>query len=286
MSSKVVARAYTSPSGVILVAYHWKPPANTPFFGFSIKRTPGFYDPNSNVQLPFNWLPNRLNFFGPLDEDAPSNVAPIQKFIWWDARFHPKQDTGKTFVYEITPIGGSAQKLKPLTGSTRSIQVKYPERSTNGVSTWFNRPLVSSQAFSRLMQRLGVQPNAKLTDLTPDQRGQILGWLANDLNEPISEILAGGDGIEGAIYHFTDEQWVKGAFEKRKKNKTTVTVHWKEETNGTLANKKFVRDLASNATFHKRAHVNGLMHDKILVAGNSQKAAKVLMGSANFTTGA
>ena len=85
-TTNIPARAYCSPSGVVLLAFYWKPPANKPFFGFSIKRTPGFYDTNSGLQLPFNWLPNRLNFHGPLDEDSPSSVAPIQKFMWWDHR--------------------------------------------------------------------------------------------------------------------------------------------------------------------------------------------------------
>ena len=36
-----------------------------------------------------SWLPNRLGFNGPPPEgepDPPSDKAPIQKFLWWDAR--------------------------------------------------------------------------------------------------------------------------------------------------------------------------------------------------------
>lgn len=288
-ATNIPARAYCSPSGVVLLAFHWKPPANTPFFGFSIKRTPGFYDPNSGLQLAFNWLPNRLNFHGPLDEDAPSSVAPIQKFMWWDARFRPKQDAGKKFVYDIAPMGGSADALKPVPNVRGRVTITFPAREEQAIATWFNRPFVSSQAFSRLLQRYGVEPNAKLNDLSPQQREGILGWLANDIPEAIVELLKEKGTINGAIYHFTDTQWLKPAFQKRSRPTTSIALHWKPEGktgHKVLANEDFRGKLGKNVTFHKRTAIPSLMHDKILVLSASDKAKKVLMGSANFTTGA
>ncbi len=288
-STSIPARAYCSPSGVVLLAFHWKSPAGKPLFGFSIKRTPGFYDPNSGMQLPFNWLPNRLNFFGPLDEDASSNVAPIQKFMWWDARFHPEQDGGKKFVYDIIPMTGTAEALEPVPNVRGKVTLTFPAREDQSIATWFNRPFVSSQAFSRLLQRYGVDSNAKLSDLSPQQREGILGWLSNGLQDPITQVLAEKANVDGAVYHFTDTQWLMPAFEKRTPAKTSLVLHWKPEGktgNKSLANEKFEKALRKNVTFHKRTNIPSLMHDKILVVSKAGKADKVLMGSANFTTGA
>jgi hypothetical protein len=286
---KATGRAYASSSGVVLLAYHWKPASGQAFFGFSIKRTPGFWDPNSGTQTAFSWLPNRLNFFGPLDEDAPSKEAPIQKFMWWDARFHPEKDIGKTFIYEITPVGGTADKLVPVSSATKKLTLKLPGRERDGVSTWFNRPFVSSQAFSRLMQRWGVDPKSQLSDLSPKQREEILGWLSNDLHKSIVGVVGEKSRIDGAIYHFSDGQWLKAAFAKRAKAKTEIVLHWKKEGKKpklAYANETLAKALAPNVKFSKRENVPGLMHDKILVLSKGTKPERVLMGSANFTTGA
>ena len=236
-TTNIPARAYCSPSGVVLLAFYWKPPANKPFFGFSIKRTPGFYDTNSGLQLPFNWLPNRLNFHGPLDEDFPSSVAPIQKFMWWDARFHPKEDGGKKFVYDVIPITGSSDSLEPVPNVRGRVTVTFPAREEQGIGTWFNRPFVSSQAFSRLLQRFGVDTKSRLSDLSPEQREGILGWLSNDIQDAVFAVLKEKGNVDGAIYHFSDTQWLKPAFEKRSRTKTSVVLHWKPE--GTTGHKNF-----------------------------------------------
>lgn len=287
--AKVIARAYCSSSGVTLLAYKWMPGEGQRFYGFSVRRTPGFHDPNSNTTTPFSWLPNRLNFAGPLDEDAPSTKAPIQKFIWWDARFHPATDANKSFTYDIIPVvGPSSQQLQLLDDQKATVEITFPERVQNKIGTWFNRPFVSSQAFSRLMQRYGVSANTPLAQLAPEQRDNILGWLANDLQEPIVDLTKQDGQIDGAIYHFNDTVWLEEAFRKRNKSETSIAVFWKNESKKKgdpqfFANAGFVKALGENVTFEKRKNIPGLMHDKILVL-SSPSPEVVLMGSANFTT--
>jgi hypothetical protein len=90
----VVIKAYTSPT-LVLLAFDWAGGANrNDFLGFAIKRVPGFGN------QPESWLPNRIDFNGPAPDgsDKPSARAPIQKFMWWDARIDTK-DRGKTFDY-------------------------------------------------------------------------------------------------------------------------------------------------------------------------------------------
>ena len=36
----------------------------------------------------------------------PSNVAPIQKFMWWDSAINTP-DRGRTFAYTVVPVLGT-----------------------------------------------------------------------------------------------------------------------------------------------------------------------------------
>ena len=104
----VIARAYLSPT-LVLLAMDWPDGANRPdFLGFAIRRTPGFLDLSMGVVAPSSFLPNRVSFNGPPaagQPDFPSNVAPIQKFMWWDARLDGST-AGDSLTYEITPVCG------------------------------------------------------------------------------------------------------------------------------------------------------------------------------------
>jgi hypothetical protein len=77
-------RAYLSPT-LVLLAFNWNDgKANPDFLGFAIKRTPGFWSADGKSRETESWLPNRLMFEGPVSPskpDAPSNIAPIQKFM-------------------------------------------------------------------------------------------------------------------------------------------------------------------------------------------------------------
>src|SRR6476619_7046830 len=119
-----------------------------------------------------SWLPNRIGFDGPVQNqpDIPTNVAPIQKFYWWDARIDDK-DRGATFAYRITPVAGSPTSLKLLDDQAATIQVTVPQTEQNGIGSYFNRAVVSSQAFGKQFPKLD----------TDDQRRAAEAWLANGL---------------------------------------------------------------------------------------------------------
>src|SRR5512136_839152 len=96
--AKVKIRSFASPT-LILLAFDWKDGGDRDdFLGFAIERKPGFSG------KPKSWLPNRIGFDGPVKgKDFPSDQAPIQKFMWWDARIDDK-DHEKTFTYTVTPV--------------------------------------------------------------------------------------------------------------------------------------------------------------------------------------
>ncbi|MCM3468458.1 hypothetical protein M3643_13385, partial [Staphylococcus lugdunensis] len=88
----VSVRSYLSPT-LVLLAFDWPDAASrSDFLGFAIRRTPGFWSADGKTRAPDSWLPNRLTFDGPAADtqgDAPTDQAPIQKFMWWDARIDP-----------------------------------------------------------------------------------------------------------------------------------------------------------------------------------------------------
>jgi hypothetical protein len=96
----VAARTYTSPT-LVLLAMDWSAGKQfSDFLGFAILRSPGFSPGEKD-----GYLRNKIGFNppGPNSQPLPSNVAPFQKFLWWDAGINDA-DRGKTFKYTITPV--------------------------------------------------------------------------------------------------------------------------------------------------------------------------------------
>ncbi len=145
----VAARAYLSPS-LVLLAFDWPDATGRQdFLGFAIQRTPGFLNVGTGVVAPSSWLPNRLSFNGPPPQGQPdfdSNIAPIQKFMWWDARLEGVAP-GQALNYEITPVTGTENALTLESASSVSVSVALPEHRQFGIGTWFNRAVMSSQSF-------------------------------------------------------------------------------------------------------------------------------------------
>jgi phosphatidylserine/phosphatidylglycerophosphate/cardiolipin synthase-like enzyme len=259
-------RGYCSPT-VILLAFDWDGGAGRDdFLGFAISRTPGLRNE------PTSWLPNRLGFDGPArDRDLDSSQAPIQKFAWWDARIDD-EDRGKTFTYTCTPVVGSPDRCEMLADEAGTIELVLPRYVENGIGTWFNRAVVSSQAFSRKF-------GGKLDDET--RLGEALSWLANGLEQVIPEFLKSGDRHEGAIYHFTDRHWLVPALESHDGTFSMVYNNTRKDT----ANEDTVETLSRkrNMEFTERTKA-AIMHNKFIVGFENGQAKRVLMGSANFTT--
>lgn len=262
--SKVQTRPYIS-SGMVLLAFDWSDGSSrNDFLGFAISRSPGF---GVNEK---SWLPNRIGFQGPAPDggDLPSNTNPIQKFMWWDARINDT-DRGKQFNYIVTPVVGTTNNMQMLVDSAETVTVTIPFRVEQGIGTYFNRAVVSSQAF---VKEFGTNPSG-------DALTNALAWLANGLHTVVPEFLTDSQRIEGAIYHLTDSYWIIPALENfQGKASIVYNSTKKDQTNDDAVNK-----LQGKITFSPRTHAN-IMHDKFLVKLQDDHPSAVLMGSANFTT--
>jgi phosphatidylserine/phosphatidylglycerophosphate/cardiolipin synthase-like enzyme len=273
----VTAKAYTSPT-LVLLAFDWASGGNrNDFLGFAIKRTPGFR--RGGQTLPESWLPNRIDFDGPAPDgrDKPSRQAPIQKFLWWDARIDTA-DRGTTFNYQITPVVGSPGDLRLLDAEGITLPVRVPTLEENGVGTYFNRAVMSSQAFARNFPNLQT-----LADIR-----KAFAWLANGLEDAVPDFLKSaeqaGHSVTGAIYHFNDDVWLIPAFAGFKKGALSLAYNSTSddtESDGAIADLVTAGHPANN--FDKRTKAN-ISHNKFLVAKDGNRPQRLLMGSANFTS--
>lgn len=264
----VTVTSYVSPT-LVLLAFDWPEGAATnDFLGFAIKRTPGFDG------TPYSWLPNRLGFDGPAQDgkDLDSNLAPVQKFSWWDARINTA-DRGKTISYEVSVATGSPES--PALSQTKPIDVTVPNIEEQGIATYFNRAVVSSQAFSRQFPQL----------TTASQQKAARAWLANGLEHAIPLFMdkAGGKDVEGAIYHLTDNTWIIPALKQYGGALSLAYNHTTKDSTSDQAITDLVDAGRPADAFAPRTKAS-IMHDKFLVrVGAGDSAEAVLMGSTNFT---
>lgn len=271
---KVKTRSYKSPHAVLL-AFDWdEGKSRDDFLGFAISRTPGMYKEQTS------WLPNRICFDGPGEKgkDYPSNKCPIQKFMWWDARINIG-DQGRKFKYVITPVCGKSGNLVLLDGKSTSVQVEIPRNERNGIGTYFNRAVISSQSFKK-----------KFETVNDHNRLKALSWLANGLEKVIPEFINDSDSTEGAIYHFTDTNWLMPAFSNYgNNNNVSLVYYWKDPSpksgkGGDHDNQILIDKLGHKPNVELKIRTKpSLMHNKFLIKFKDHEAANLLMGSANFT---
>ncbi|MDN7879404.1 phospholipase D-like domain-containing protein [Burkholderia aenigmatica] len=289
----VSVRSYLSPT-LVLLAFDWPDAASrSDFLGFAIRRTPGFWSADGKTRAPDSWLPNRLTFDGPAAHtqgDAPTDQAPIQKFMWWDARIDP-QDRGASFRYDVYPVVGTPANLQVLDAQAGVCDVVLPAHIEDGIGTWFNRAVVSSQAFAKQVAALGLAPNAAPSDA---QALKLRTWLANDMEQVFAEMLDPASRAASAVYHLTDTLWALPAFEAfgRQHGEASLAIVYDAHTTARKGkpplpspNQPAVDALQGLATLAPRDKTH-IMHDKFIVtdASSNPVPACVLTGSANFTT--
>jgi len=265
MANQVTVRSYTSPT-LVLLAMDWADGAKfKDFLGFAILRSPGFHPGEKD-----GFLLNKIGFTppGPHSQSLPSNVSPIQKFLWWDSAI-TDADRGKTFTYTVTPVRGTGPLDLKLhdEAASKLVEVLVPTVERDKISTWFNRAVVSSQSFSK-----------KFPDSKKDLDAA-MAWLANGLEDGFTQILHEAGHVCGAIYHLTDNEWVMPDLTSFAGDISLVYEDRKNDT--TCLPAVAILEKAKKTKFHgeKRSKTN-IMHNKFLV---DLDKGRVLMGSANYT---
>ncbi len=292
--TKIIAKAYTSPS-LVLLAMDWPDgEVSHDFLGFAIRRTPGFQDNKTGLFSDHSWLPNRIGFNGPPSagqSDPPSNEAPIQKFLWWDARLDGLKPNSK-LSYEISPVTGTPTSLNLIHSDSMVVDAIISEHIEFGIGTWFNRAVMSSQAFSRILNATGIHK-----DQEPSSADtlKLRAWLANGMERPLPDFIASASSIVGAIYHLTDTLWVIPALKTAMTQSKIGLVYdakvEKDKKTGkpkANPNEDAIKTL-KGVQFFPRNKTN-IMHNKFLVAGErllataGEKPMQLTCGSTNYTT--
>jgi phosphatidylserine/phosphatidylglycerophosphate/cardiolipin synthase-like enzyme len=267
----VAVRTYLSPTLVLLAFDLPAAEGQDDFLGFAIERTPGFDG------TPSSFLPNRISFNGPKSDqsDFSSSEAPIQKFTWWDARI-TTADRGTSFKYRVVPVSGTPDHLQLNGAEATTVEVTIPQVEVNGITTHFNRAVVSSQAFAKQFPVLQ----------TPSQQKAARAWLGNGMEQAVPQFLdlAAGKDIEGAIYHLTDATWIIPALNHYG---GAISLAY-NQTSSDHTSDAAIQELKDSGrpaeSFAARTHAS-IMHDKFLVrVGAADHAEAVLAGSANFTS--
>ena len=121
-----------------------------------------------------------------------------------------------TLLFVVWPMRGKPAGVKKVEdpsvftlveAAKTTLRVKLPNFVENKVGTWFNRVVVSSQAFTHLCEQLKVRSKA---DLTEDKERKLRTWLANGMETVVPDFLAKSGEVSGAIYHLEDRFWVIG----------------------------------------------------------------------------
>jgi phosphatidylserine/phosphatidylglycerophosphate/cardiolipin synthase-like enzyme len=287
--TKIVAKAYTSPS-LVLLAMDWPDgEVSHDFLGFAIRRTPGFQDNRTGEFSDHSWLPNRIGFNGPPlggQPDPPSNEAPIQKFLWWDARLDGLKPNSK-LSYEISPVTGDPDSLNLIHSDSMVIDTIIPDHIQFGIGTWFNRAVMSSQAFSRILNSMGIN---KDQEPGPEDRLKLRSWLANGMERPLPDFISSASSIVGAIYHLTDKLWIIPALEAAM-TQSSIGLVYEAKKSGipkSNLNEPAIKTL-KGVKFFPRSKT-AIMHNKFLVAGErllskaNGNPIQLACGSTNYTT--
>ncbi len=210
--------------------------------------------------------------------------------MWWDARIDP-QDRDASFRYDVYPVVGTPANLQVLDAQAGVCDVVLPAHIEDGIGTWFNRAVVSSQAFAKQVAALGLAPNEAPSAA---QALKLRTWLANDMEQVFAQMLDPASRAVSAVYHLTDSLWALPAFDAfgRRHGAASLAIVYDAHTTARKGkpplpspNQPAVDALQGLVTLAPRDRTH-IMHDKFIVtdAPSNPAPARVLTGSANFTT--
>jgi hypothetical protein len=231
------------------------------FLGFAILRSPGFRPGERQ-----GFLRNKIGFNPPQPNSQPltSDVAPFQKFHWWDGAIS-EADRGKTFKYTITPVRGTGPD---------DLVLQHDAETTISLTL----PQVEEERHRNL-----VQP----------RRGQLAGVLArvsrSAIEGPGGHGLAGQRARGGVRANLVGCQQDRGCDlpsdrqplgRPRLQGLQGKTLLVYEDRSNDRTDRPAIDLLDSNRFEGKPRSKTNIMHDKFLV---DLEGGRVLMGSANFT---
>jgi phosphatidylserine/phosphatidylglycerophosphate/cardiolipin synthase-like enzyme len=194
----------------------------------------------------------------------------------------------------FTPVRGTPDQLDAVTAAAATVDVVLPGHVDKGIGTWFNRAVVSSQAFSKMLDTMELDV---ATQPGQEDGFKLRAWLANGMEKSFGHFFSGAKEVAGAIYHLTDAVWVVPALKHHSEFGNEVGLLYDEGSSARQVMRKENKPNPNGSAiaglpqviFSKRTKTK-IMHNKFLVSGerlfvNQSRPQRLLCGSANFTTG-
>jgi phosphatidylserine/phosphatidylglycerophosphate/cardiolipin synthase-like enzyme len=271
-----------------IVYLHWHFSSKiTDCLGFSVIR----HDSPSSKGVP---LPAMVGFPSSKpagDKFKDTNVWPIQKFAWKD--LFAKR--GGTYWYEVVPMIGKPDNLKPdlsLTMRTNSVTV---DSKRGNASVFFNRGIISTQAIAKSLPKgkTGLPNSGVLQKEIQNPNSAIRHRLVGELEDGVLTLLNRAKTDNGkcycALYELSDKDLIDH-LEGLKSKVQIVLSNAGEDTeegsnDGDSTNhdaRKALHELKIDVTdrMFRTGHIG---HNKFVVYVKGNQAKAVLCGSTNWT---
>lgn len=248
--------------------------------GFAIYRV----DHRSQVKEP---LPAWVGFEGGQNKDWKTNttaVWPVQKFNWRD--FTAKR--GGFYHYEIVPMVGSYDNLKPLTDFTLTTNPIQVSPNNGSISAYFNRGILATQAVSHSVEKgPSGKPNYqelsnRIKQVGDPLRERLSGQMIDALSALLERAKKEGGQCYCALYELSDPQLLQLLIGSPYVHIILSNTGKDDHTNA--AARQALHESHTDIT-DRMLSGSAIGHNKFVVYVDSNgKAQAVLAGSTNWTS--
>jgi len=157
-----------------------------------------------------DFLPNRVGFNEGEQGPKPSNIWPVQRFLWWDYDVEPSD----VVQYSVIPMLGTAAQLKQDNPSASALTpaMTITGQCTASLSAYFNKGIIASQWVAKALAQEGkglssrkalMGAIAKVNDPLRDALG---GLLKAQVIQLLKQAKVDGGSIYAALYELNDPE--------------------------------------------------------------------------------
>ncbi len=274
--------------GSVLLAYDLDETLAAGLAGFSIQRTA----PDGTS----SYLLNRLDFNIPVTNQttpaqrpySPSNIAPFQKFRWFDLpqAVNPGQYTYTvTAMYFDSSAGGAALRAGP----SAEVSLELIPIQNGPLKIGFTRGYLSSQAYATLFQNQPISPTpssftfdtsayqARYQWLGYHAREMVFQFLQDCLNDPEST-------LDVFAFDLDEPDVIRQLQQMGTRLRAVLDDCQEHQKAGMLEPQVWAALKQSAGADHiKLGHFTRFAHSKVFIQVKNGTPVKVLAGSANFS---
>jgi PLD-like domain len=217
----IVARAYANADDVVLV---WQCDRIEDCLGFAVQRKDGSGSPPAYLPTSMPFAPDPSapppDPAAPQVHSQPSDVWPIQRYIWADYGAQPLRGV----QYRVVPVLGEpgSSHPDPDQASPWTDPVTCGTGTTAGFEMWFTRGIVASPSVERAVQAIitkdtqAGQPAPSPHDVLHDEistagsqlRQKLAGSVLPALRSLLTDVKDQGLTLYAALYELNDDELI------------------------------------------------------------------------------